>query len=211
MTTMSLRPAPTCRSPTTRRPRRRSQSAVACNPSPFQWILALKSRIDGARRGLQRVKARAKIQISPIYRFSRWVAHLLVCYKIISSLQKVLSALVASSLLFVFHNLLCLYARAYVCHCAHICAARCVGQSAVSRRAWGNELVSDEWCTGSAETPIHAGIPEPQSRVPNLAHLPLDRAVPRDFFPFFLPSFFHLSSFEKKGSRRRSGTLEWLL
>jgi hypothetical protein len=38
--------------------------------------LALKSRIDGARRGLQRVQARAKIQISPICRFSRWVAHI---------------------------------------------------------------------------------------------------------------------------------------
>ena len=75
MTTLSSRPAPTCRSPTTRRHRRRSQSAVVCNSSPFQWILALKSRIDGARRGLQRVKARAKIQISPICRFSRWVAH----------------------------------------------------------------------------------------------------------------------------------------
>ena len=30
----------------------------------------------GARRGLQRVQARAKIQISPICRFSRWVAHI---------------------------------------------------------------------------------------------------------------------------------------
>jgi len=76
MTTMSLRPAPTCRSPTTRRPRRRSQSADACNSSPFQWILALKGRIDGARRGLQCMQARAKIQISPISGFSRWVAHI---------------------------------------------------------------------------------------------------------------------------------------
>jgi len=84
MTTLSSRPAPTCRSPTTRRPRRRSQSAVACNSSPFQWILALKSRIDRARRGLKRAQARAKIQISPISRFSRWVAHM---YQVYSQLR----------------------------------------------------------------------------------------------------------------------------
>jgi len=36
----------------------------------------LKSLNDGARRWLQRVQARAKIQISPIFLFSRWIAHI---------------------------------------------------------------------------------------------------------------------------------------
>ena len=76
MTTLWSPPAPTCRSPTTRRPRRRSTSAAACNSSPFQWISALKSRVEGARCELQRVQARAKTQTSPISRFSKWAAHI---------------------------------------------------------------------------------------------------------------------------------------
>ena len=36
------------------------------NSSPFQWILDLKGRVDGARRGLQRVQARAYLHILPI-------------------------------------------------------------------------------------------------------------------------------------------------
>ncbi len=75
MTNFLSPPAPTCRSPTTRRPQRRSPRAVAFNSAPNQGILtqvknskllALKSRDEGAQREQQRVQefSRAKIDQS---------------------------------------------------------------------------------------------------------------------------------------------------